>query len=154
MAETIRAYAEIGEGVTIRAWQSLPADGSWSPDTDRAFPMVDVRCGPPRTDDSQTTLSCECAVLMGTKTDDDRDHAAISALYDAVQELVDKLFAQFRTTAGTELTYFLARIAAEVGAAGFVFGGLTFGEGLAPSDEDGVNMIGVVLNVHYSRSDF
>lgn len=154
MAETIRTYAEIGEGVTIRAWQSLPADGSWSPDIDRAFPMIDVRCGPPRTDDNQATLACECAVLLGTKTDDDKGHAAISALYDAVQGLADKLFAQFRATAGTELTYFLARITAEVGAAGFLFGGLTFGEGLAPSDEDGVNMIGIVLNVHYSRSDF
>ena len=28
MAETLRKYAQMGEDVTIRAWQSLEADGS------------------------------------------------------------------------------------------------------------------------------
>lgn len=155
MVETIRAYCEVGAGVTIRAWQSLVSDGSWKTAPDRAFPMVDVRCTPPRTDDNQATLAVECAVLMGTKTDDDKDHAVVSALYEAVQGLIDTLFSQFRqgTTTGAA-AFFIDKIAEYAGASAFEFGGLTFGDGFGPEDDNGINMIGVTLNVHYSRSDF
>ena len=156
VAEVIRKYAQLGEGVTIRAWQSLAVDGSWTAATDRAFPVIDVRCGPPKTDDNQATLAVECAILMGTKTDDDKDHAVISAMYEAVQGLIDTIYAQFRTGTftGTEIAYLLARIEAESSANAFQFGGLTFGDGLAPVDDDGVNMIGITLTFHYGRSDF
>lgn len=153
LAGTIRKYAEIGEGVTIRPWQSLAADGSWRSDTDRVFPMIDVRCAPPKTDDNQAALACECAVLLGTKTDADKNHLIISALYGAVQGLCNSMFAQFRnSTADGSLDYFNAAVLAEASCYGF--GGLTFGEGLAPADDAGINMIGIALNVHYSRSDY
>ena len=156
IAEIIREYAEIGEGVTIRVWQSLASDGSWAENPDRTFPMIDVRCSPPLTDDNQSTRSVECAILMGTNTDDDKDHAFISAMYEAVQEVMDDLFAVFRSgTLTTEpFNTFQARVVTEVGATPFSFGGLTFGEGLAPADDGGINMIGITIVVHYSRSDF
>jgi hypothetical protein len=156
LSEVIRKYAELGEGVTIRAWQSLAADGSWLEGTDRAFPVIDVRCSPPRTDNNQATLAVECAILMGTKTDDDKNHAIISAMYEAVQGVLDTMYVQFRSGNFTwaEIAYFLARVEAESSATAFQFGGLTFGDGLAPVDEDGINMIGITLTVHYSRSDF
>jgi len=160
MAETIRKYAEMGEDVTIRAWQSLASDGSWLEHPDRVFPMIDVRCGPPRTDDNQSTLAVECSILMGTKTDDDKDHAFISAMYEAVQGVCDNMFSQFRTTAGstytadTELYDFLDRVVTEAGASAFEFGGLTFGDGLSPADDGGINMIGITMVIHFGRSDF
>jgi len=160
MAETIRKYAEMGKGVTVRAWQSLASDGSWKENPDRTFPMIDVRCSPPKTDDNESTLAVECSVLMGTKTDDDKDHAFISAMYEAVQGVCDNLFSQFRNatgstyTADTEIADFLASVIANVTAAGFNFGGFTFGDGLAPADDGGINMIGITMVIHYSRSDF
>jgi hypothetical protein len=160
MAEIIRKYAEIGKGVTVRAWQSLASDGSWKENPDRTFPMIDVRCSSPKTDDNESTLQVECAVLMGAKTDDDKDHAFISAMYEAVQGVCDNLFSQFRTTTGstyaanTEIYDFLASIIANAGADAFTFGGLTFGEGLSPADDGGTNMIGITMVIHYSRSDF
>jgi hypothetical protein len=166
MAETIRKYAEMGEGVTIRAWQSLASDGSWKKDPDRTFPMIDVRCGPPKTDDNQSTRSVECSILMGTKTDDDKDHAFISDMYEAVQGVCDDLFSQFRTETtnvytGAEISYFLAGVkndpnggAERASAASFEFGGFTFGDGLSPADDGGINMIGITLVIHFGRSDF
>jgi hypothetical protein len=160
MAETIREYAEIGEDVTVRAWQSLESDGSWKENPDRTFPMIDVRCGPPKTDDNQSALQVECSILMGTKTDDDKSHALISEMYEAVQGVCDNLFSQFRTTTGstytadTEIYDFLASVVANTSADAFQFGGFTFGDGLAPADDAGINMIGITLIVHYGRSDF
>ena len=157
-AEVIRDHAEIGEDVVIRPWQTLAADGSWAENPDRAFPVIDIRCGPPMTDGNQTTLSVECSILMGTKTDDDKDHAFVSQMYEAVQELCDTLFAQFRNGAGTysedPLKQFLDSITANSGATLFGFGGFTFAEGLAPVDENGINMVGIAMVTHYSRADF
>jgi len=156
MAETIRAYAQMGANVTIRAWRSLEADGSWKENPDRKFPMIDVRCSTPGHDDNESTLQVQCAILMGTNTDDDKSHAFISGMEDAVQGVCDTLFAQYKTGVftGTELAYFLARVVAETSTDAFQFGGLTFGDGLAPADDSGINTIGITMIVHYGRSDF
>jgi len=156
MAETLRKYAQMGEDVTIRAWQSLEADGSWKKDPDRKFPMIDVRCSPPGHDDNESTLQVQCAILMGTNTDDDKSHAFIASMYEAVQGVCDTLFAQYKTGVftGEKLAYFLARVVAETSTDAFQFGGLTFGDGLAPADDGGINMIGITMIVHYGRSDF
>ena len=156
MAETLRKYARMGAAVVIRAWQSLEADGSWKENPDRKFPLIDVRCSPPGHDDNESTLQVQCAILMGTKTDDDLSHAFISSMYEAVQGVCDTLFAQYKTRVftGEELAYFLARVVAETSTDAFQFGGLTFGDGLAPADDNGINMIGITMIVHYGRSDF
>ena len=156
MAETLRKYAQMGAATTIRAWQSLESDGSWDEKTDREYPMIDVRCSAPKTDDNESTLQVECRILMGTKTDDDKNHAFISNMYEDVQDVCDTLFSQFRSGAvtGEEIAYFLARVLAETNADAFQFGGLTFGDGLAPADDGGINMIGITMIVHYGRSDF
>jgi len=156
MAETLRKYAQMGAAVTIRAWQSLEADGSWKENPDRKFPLIDVRCSPPGHDDNESTLQVQCAILMGTKTDDDLSHAFISSMYEAVQDVCDTLFAQYKTGVftGDEIAYFLARVVAETSSDAFQFGGLTFGDGLAPADDNGINMIGITMIVHYGRSDF
>ncbi len=40
-----------------------------------------------------------------------------------------------------------------VAPAQFVFGGFTITEGLAPTEDEGVNMIGLSLTTHYTRED-
>jgi hypothetical protein len=156
MAETIRKYAQLGEEVTIRAWQSLESDGSWKENPDRSFPMIDVRCSPPKTDDNESSQQVECAILFGTKTDDDKSHAFVSKMYEAGQGVCDKLFKQYRTGifTDTEIKYFINKVETEAGTDVFTFGGFTFGEGLSPSDDNGVNMIGITMIVHFGRSDF
>lgn len=153
LAKTIREYAEIGEGVTIRAWQALRTDAYWNEDTDRQFPMIDIRCSPPMPDEVQATLVCECGVLMGTNADDDRDHAGISQLYEAVHGLLDTLFSQFRQSESEELAYFMAEIEAALDME-FDLGGFTFGQGLAPNDEGGINMIGTTFRLHYHNAAY
>lgn len=153
-AAVVREYAELGKSTLIRAWQSLAVDGSWDETKDRDFPVVDIRCGPPKPEQSQATMMADVALLCGTKTDDDKDHAVISALYEAVQDVCDKLYAQFQTgTDGAELTTFKASLEALLAPTTFHFSGLTFGETQPPYNDRGVNMIGITMGVHYGRPD-
>jgi hypothetical protein len=155
-ADLIRKQ-ELGAGVHVRAWQSLRADTTWDVTKDREFPAVDIRTAPQQFDmDAGSTMFCETAILCGTVADDDRDHAAVSALYEAVQGACDALYADFRGGTGTLLTAFVAAITLALGSEGvkFSFGGLTFGGSMAPYDEGGSNMLGLTMRVHFSRSDF
>jgi hypothetical protein len=157
-ADVFRTYAELGASCVVRAWQSLPSDPIWSAlsadKKDRSFPLVDVRCGSPRFDANQRTMYCEAQILCATKTDDDVDHSKIQSLYGEVQKSCDALYAQFISGADSEeLTAFKQVLTDELGAH-FHFGGFTFGEGMAPTDSDGANMIGIAVQTHFSRSDF
>ena len=160
-AELVRRHAELGKDTLIRAWQSLAVDGSWEETKDRDFPLVDIRCAPPRTEQTQSTMAVDAALLCGTKGDDDRDHAIISALYEAVESVCNRLFAQFMTLAGTapnqaehpELFTFLAKLDELLSPASFHFGGLAFGTPQPPFNENGVQMIGITMVVHYGRPD-
>lgn len=153
---------ELGAGVVIRCWQSLSDDASWKRPVDRQFPMLDIRCSPPESDDVQRTMISDCSLLCATKTDDDKEHSAVSALYGAVQDYCDRLFAGAGGDSGAEAIYteFNAELAARIAEQEFeatgtaTVGGITFGPPLEPYDDDGVNMIGIVVRVHYSRSDF
>ena len=154
MATVLRTCGDLGADVAIRAWQSLARDGSWDATQDRTFPLVDVRCSPPQTNADQVTLTADCALLCGTQSSDDKGHAQISALYEAVQTVADTLYTQFHSgvETGTEIALFLATMATEAGSA-FQFSGFSFGTSLAPYNDGGANMIGITLTVHYTRSD-
>jgi len=154
-ADVIRRYGLIGEGVTIRAWQSLDRDGTWDDEKDRAFPVVDVRCGPPQTDENERTLFCECAILCGSAADDDKSHAQVSQIYAGVKDVLDALFSQFiQQAAGDELTHFSLALDDELGENFGGVGGLSWGAGAAPYNDAGINMVGATMRVHYSRKDF
>mgnify|MGYP001008694805 CR=1 FL=1 len=150
MAEVLRQFAELGENVTIRQWRGLNADGSWDADKDRSFPMVDIRCSTPRTDGDERTHVVDCPLLLGTNTDDDRDHAQINALEDAAQTVVDRIYDGFWKSSTSEYETFAASLSANV-PAGVNIGGITIGDGLAPMVQNGVNMVGITLRVHFSR---
>jgi len=154
ISKVIRDHAQMGEGVAVRPWQTLRYDGSWVEDQDRTFPVVSVAAQPPQQDGNESTAHIECAVVMATKTDDDRDHAAISALYDAVQGVMDEAYGQFmRQSPGVELNAITDVLAQELGT-GFHFGGLSWGNALSPNEDEGANVIGLSIRVHYGRGDY
>ena len=154
-AEVVRKHATLGEDVLIRPWQSLERDGSWDKTKDRDFPVVDIRCAPPKWVQTQVTFSADCALLAGTKLDDDKSHAVISDLYEALQSVLDRLYAQVQmaTPTGDEWTTFSASLAENLPTTVFHFGGLTYGDVQAPWNDRGVNMIGITMVVHYARPD-
>jgi len=156
LSNTIRRFGNISNGIVIRAWQTLGNDKGWQKKVDRDFPVVDVRCAPFRVDENQSTLVNDCAVLCGALAKDDMDHAIVSKLYDDVQTVINKLFAQFRNSdPAAELNFFNSEMLRIMGgASSFNFGGFTIGDPGPPRDENGVSMIGTTLSVHYSRDDF
>jgi hypothetical protein len=152
-ASIIRNLCEMGSGVKIRAWQSLKSDVGYDSKQDRSFPAIDIRATPPATDDNERTYYSDCAIICITDSNDDKDHAQISALYGAVQECCDSLFAQFtRGETGNHKTQFLQVLSDEAGTA-FNFCGLSWAAASAPYNDDGNNAIGFTMRVHFTRSD-
>jgi len=152
--------ADLSTVTKVRTWQKLANDCKIDNEGSRAFPMVDIRAHVPMTDENQVTLHSDIEIVCATYGDDDKLHATIQSIYGKVQGVIDTLYMQWRNTAatptaGTVYALFADTVEANIGAAGVVnIGGFSFQEGLAPYDDDGRNMIGLTLRVHYSRSDF
>ena len=160
-AATIRQYATgIGAKTTIRPWQSLRddplfrgADKDADLYGDRWFPLIDIRTGPPTTDDHITLVSAT-AIQVGTLPTQDRDHARISDMYTGVSTVLEALRKQHITGSdGDEMTLFKATLAADLGE-DFHFGGVSFGDGAPPADAGGYNVMTLAMNVHHSRTDY
>jgi len=155
IAETMRNYAEVGGDVTVRAWQSMNFDGKWDEDTDRTYPALDIRTSPQQSDDTQQTMFCDTTIICATQMDDDKSHQIVSDMYEAVDSLIDKLFKQFIDGAGgKELTYLNARIEEHASTKIDTPVSLTWGDPLSPFEDQGLNMIGIGLRIHYGRSDY
>lgn len=155
IATAIRENADLPDGVTIRCWQDLEHDATWTESEDRTFPMIEIRASPPRTDDNQSTLSIETIIIVGTQLADDKNHAVISDIYSRVQLVTDKLYAAFRTGVSNDAyVSFTDAMASETAGGTFNFGGFTYGAPLAPFEDRNAVMIGVNLITHYSRDDF
>jgi len=167
MVAVLRQFAELGK-VELRAWQTVQESAVGS-DYDRHYPCVDVRCSPPTTDDNGVTLKSTIFLQCVTQVDYDKNHARASAIYGAVQGVCDDLYKQaLRDTTGVsgdgeganEIGVFDAAIASNISAQDpdstdtMTRGGFKFAEGIGPQDEDGLNVIGISLVCHYSRSDF
>lgn len=155
IATVIRNHADLPEGVTIRAWQSLDYDATFNAAEDRTFPLIEVRASPPRTDENQSTLAIETVIVIGTQNNDDKTHSVISDIYGEVQSVLDTMFATFRTgNLSSAFTEFENQMAPAYAAGRFNFGGFTYGAPLAPFEDRGAVMLGITLNTHYSRNDF
>jgi hypothetical protein len=155
IADMIREFCDLPENTTIRAWQSIDHDATWDSEQDRTFPMVEVRCSPPFVDDNQTTLRVNCAVMVATSTPDDKTHAVISDMFTSVLGMTDALFSQRPgRSSGPESDSFLIGMHGLVGEEKFRFHGITYGDGQAPYDDRGVNVMGITVAFYYSRDDF
>jgi hypothetical protein len=154
---TVMRNKGVGASVIFRCWHNLNADERWTANLlkekeDRYFPCIDVRCGAPKTSDMPSELTANTQISIATNNDDDQDHALINAQEQAAQEALDELFAQSRLDTGAIWDSFKASIYAD--CPGVLIGGLEFGDPLPPTDEGGINMVGISVTVHYSRSDF
>jgi len=145
--ETIRDFVTVGDSVSFRPWQSLAAVVTDS-DYARHFPCIDIRCTPPSTDENGVTKNCTALIRCGTIEADDLSHADVTILYEAVQGVCDTLYYQDQGTTGAELTAFKASLTAY--APLLTFGGFTFGDGMEPYEDEGINTIGITLAVNYS----
>jgi hypothetical protein len=152
LAQTLRAFADVGPDTVIRVWQNLRSDPAWrdSAEGDRALPCIDIRCTPPQRDENQVGLTVTAQIECRAKTEDDRDHAEISKIFDATQTHLDALYDQFFGTQGDELAAFLQIFSDELASAIHI-GGFTFGDSSAPFDDDGQNVIAVNFVLHYAR---
>lgn len=156
IAQTLRAYADVGPDTVIRVWQNLRSDPAWrdSAEGDRALPCIDIRCTPPQLDENEVGLTVSAQIECRTKTEDDRDHAEISKIFDATQTHLDALFDQFRDhsegAVKDELESFNQIFTDELASAIHI-GNLTFGDSSAPYDDDGQNVIAVNFVLHYAR---
>lgn len=158
LAAALVGHMDLDELPRIRTFQAPDVDGRWTTLDDRSFPMVSLAASPPSVSpEDGMTLVCTTGILVATQADDDQDHADIAAIYSEVQKVLDNIYSQFiAQSAGVERTTFntyLSNQAPDVNAI-ISIGGFTFGDGLSPYEEGGVNFIGITFSVHYSRSDY
>ena len=156
MVAVLRQFASMGD-VELRAWQALP-ESSVGSSCERKFPCVDVRAAPPSVDENGLTCQSAVTILCATKVDDDKNHATVSAIYEAVQGVCDNLYAEaLHGTVGVDDT---GAVPNEIGVfdasllnneAEIERGGFTFNDGIGPQQEEGLNVIGINFIIHYSR---
>lgn len=157
VALVLRQYAEMLPGTTLRPWQSLNDESSnWDAEKDRTFPQVDIRFSPIRHSEDQHTMETSGQIMCGTYTDADRDHNAVSQLFEGVERVLNTIFFQFLSGATEdieELTTFQESLTTQLGE-DFSFGGLEWGEPMPPFDDKGVNAIGHTFILNFARKDY
>jgi hypothetical protein len=156
MARMIRQHADIGEGVSIRAYMSLSEDAVTDmthPDGDRATRIIDLRCSLPSYDGGQHAYAVECQISMQTQADDDRDHSALGVIVDGVSALITAMHReQFKAERPLE-TEFVGMVLADAGK-GVVYGGMVLPEGQPTPQTDGnYNTTGFIVSFRFARSD-
>lgn len=153
-AETIRQFAQIGSETKMRVFQSMDFEGDLDTSQGRSFPALVVSGSPPQPDDNQSTMFCDISLICATKVDDDRNHSYISDMYGEVQKLMNKIYSQFRYGTGEEYYFLNDRILEHSTGEINLPVSLTWGDSLAPAEDQGLNVIGIGVRVHYGRSDF
>lgn len=155
-AQVMRKYCTLGDGTVIRAWQSLNADGSFDPKKDRQFPCIDIRCGPPETDEVQATLQSDCTMMIFTKVDDDQLHSVHSDIQSEIERVLSAMFSQFRkrTLTSPEIADFIASLNSNLPAASFGFDALAWVKGERPFDESGLNAGSYGMAVKWNNPEF
>lgn len=137
----------------LRAKRSLAETQPGDKKHERGFPCVDIRADPPETAADGVHRIGTVYIRSVSLTDADRDHADVFSLEDAVQQRVDNLNYQVRTsTTGTERTAFLASLAEN--APLVTLHGVQVGRGSGPIDTDGACEVTINLIVHYTKTGF
>ncbi|MCK9326657.1 MAG: hypothetical protein M0P69_14295 [Bacteroidales bacterium] len=153
-AQTIRQFAQIGSETKMRVFQSMDFEGDLDTSQGRSFPVLSVSASPPQSEDNQSTMFCDISLICATKVDDDRNHSYLSDMYGEVQKLMNKIYSQFRYGDGEEYCFLNDRIVEHSTAEINTPVSLTWGDSLAPAEDQGLNVIGIGVRVHYGRSDF
>jgi hypothetical protein len=157
VATAIQTHAKLDAMPRLRVWQAINEDLTWTPTSDREFPLLDIRCGPPGVADDGVALSCNVQVMVATHATDDQDHQQMSRIYEAAQTVMDALYSQFRQgAAGAERETFDAYIRdTQPDAAALIsVGGFEYGESVVPFEDSMAYFMGLNFMVHFSRSDY
>jgi len=156
-AETIKRYAEVGAGTVIRAWHNMNFGGKWKSDPDQQFPFCGVSSSPAIPEDNQVTCFVDTNILCATWAIDDKDHEQLSAMEDAVQSVLDKIFAQFRSGDDSgEFAYLNEKIDEYSNSIVITTPSvsLTWLDPQSPSEDNGANVVMVGMRTHFARTDF
>ncbi len=162
IAAVITNVARLADIPRIRTWQAIDADARWTPANDRVLPVIDIRCGAPSFDDTGITHAFPVVVRLYTKADDDADHRQIATLYEAVQDVLDALYSDLlhgtdRTAdekdiaAGVALNEFNAELSKHDTEGRLHVGGMEWEASAPPIDDDSLNAIELVFQIHCSR---
>lgn len=160
MAEIINDYADIGRNTKIRAFQNMEFNGTFVQDVDREYPFVGIGASPPMPGDDAASQTVDVAVFIQTKAVDDKAHTEISAIYEAVQGTLDRIYSGFRRfCAGgetEEYTEFCRRVK-EYDTENLIaneYLSLTWADTQPPSEDNGAWVIMMTMRVHFGRTDF
>ena len=151
MADAIVKYGDLGK-VIVRVWHGLGYIVGWKETPGKEAPLIQITHAAESVQDNQVTMQSTGAVLVQTKTDDDRDHGVCANLYEGTHKVMRDIFQGF--IGGTEAQ---AAIYAEYAAAvesytssGVHVGGVSFAEPTPPDASDGYNSTGIGWAVHFS----
>lgn len=150
MLNIVRQHCELGDNVLVRAWQSLNEDGAFDPESDRAFPCLDIRFSAPRYNDDQVTLVCLGQLTAMTYGEDDVTHQDASEIFNSAYATALAIFRGACEGTDTELYDALISYVAELDDGAINIGGITLEDGIPPADDTGLNVIGIGIGVHFT----
>lgn len=149
--DALAASAALPDGARAIAWQSPAGTASWSPDDDRVFPLLDIRCSPPGAEeDDQTALYCDVQISALSKVALDRDRASVAALYAVAEALVLSLCCARYAGHTAAWDAFCTALACR--APRLLPGGATLLEGSAPTESSSLYSIGTACRIHFTYS--
>jgi len=108
-AEILKVYGNTGAGTVVRCFQTLSDEQALALTGKKSFPMIDIRCGSPATDD-QVTRYCDVVMLCATYNEDDKNHLELNKIYTSVQNVCDQLHDNFMDGSGDVYNTFVASI--------------------------------------------
>ena len=137
-----------------RCWHGLRKDQTWDWTTDRELPCIDIRCSPFVPSDNKLTGTCRVQITAKTNGEDDKDHASISTIEEAITDAIDSLYGDlYEGATGATWTAFEASIKADFPTVETI-GGIDMEQGEEPSDDDGKPTVGFVINVSITKTDY
>lgn len=172
VAKSIQMYANIGRKTKIRAFHNMNFDGTFDKSVDREYPFIGVSASLPMTTDDQASQYVDVGIFIATLVVDDKDHLEFTAICEAVQGVIDRLYAGFRSgfdlsaisdygigetaTKQQVYAYFCNQVSTNdsenlIASAEPSF---TLETSQPPVETDGANMNNLTLRVHFGRTDF
>jgi len=152
--DLLRSYEMGVEPPLIRCWHGLRKDQTWDWTTDRELPCIDIRCSPFVLSDNKLTGTCRVQIIAKTNGEDDKDHASIGVIEEAITNALDSLYSDLYAGAtGSTWAAFVASIKADFPTVETI-GGIDMEQGEEPSDDDGKPTVGFVVNVSITKTDY
>jgi hypothetical protein len=138
----------------VRCWHNLKKDNTWDWTIDRVLPCIDIRCSPFVPGDDARTGSCRVSLRAKSNGSEDKDHATISAIEEGLQSFIDGLYGDlYSGNLSGAFGKFATAVKAECATVQTI-GGLTIEQGDEPSEEDGDPIVGFVIVVSITKTEY